>query len=67
MRDRFLKKLVKWSIYFPIVCTCWVGFEYLIEGVVHTSTVDSLVAVLVTYLLIAKEEAEAALKERERG
>ena len=66
MRERFSKRLGKWSIYFPVVCSCWVGFEYLLEGVVHSSIVDSLVAVLVTYLLIAKKEAENALKARER-
>ena len=37
-----------------LVTACWVGFEYITEGIVHSSDVDGFVAVVLSYLITDK-------------
>lgn len=36
------------------VCACWVGLEYILEGVVHSSDVDGIVAIILSYFITDK-------------
>ena len=37
-----------------IVSACWVGFEYTLEGTVHNSDVDGIIAIILSYFITDK-------------
>lgn len=50
MKD-FIKFIPYYIICLLCVSACWVGFEYVIEGAVHTSKVDSIIAMVLSYFI----------------
>ena len=45
---RFYKGFFYFVISLFLVTACWVGLEYVLEGVVHTSEVDGYVAIILS-------------------
>lgn len=52
--DEFLRALYCFFICLLIVSACWVGLEYVLEGVVHSSDVDGAVAVVLSGFITDK-------------
>ena len=53
-----MNTIIKFVIYY-IACllcvsACWVGLEYVLEGAVHSSDVDGLIAIIFSYLITEK-------------
>lgn len=53
-----MRTIIKFAIYY-IACllcvsACWVGLEYILEGAVHSSDVDGLIAVIFSYFITEK-------------
>lgn len=43
-----LRAFICYFICLLIVSACWVGLEYVLEGVVHSSKVDGYVAIVLS-------------------
>ena len=41
-----LMSILLWLAFYFIISLCWVGAEYVFEGVVHTSSIDGYFACL---------------------
>lgn len=52
--EDILKLLVFYIICLLCVSACWVGLEYVLEGAVHSSDVDSVVAIILSYFMAEK-------------
>lgn len=47
-----LDPIVSWLFLYVMIALIWIGAEYVFEGVVHSSYVDSIVnGILATYAL----------------
>ena len=53
MKD-FVRFIFCFFICLFLVTGCWVGFEYLLEGFVHTSKVDGYVAIILSGFIADK-------------
>ena len=51
---RPIKFIIFYIICLIIISACWVGFEYILEGVVHSSDVDGIVAIILSYFITDK-------------
>lgn len=54
MRDLFkkLNPIISWLFIYVMIALMWIGAEYVFEGVVHSSHVDSVVnGLLASYML----------------
>lgn len=49
-----MKKIVCYLICLILVSACWVGLEYILEGAVHSSDVDGIAAVVLSYFITDK-------------
>lgn len=49
--DRILDYLLWFLRAFACVCLIWIGAEYVFEGTVHSSTVDTGVGLALAYLM----------------
>lgn len=49
-----IRKILNYFICLFFVSVCWVGLEYILEGAVHSSDVDSIVAVILSYFVTDK-------------
>lgn len=49
-----MKKIVNYFICLLLVSACWVGLEYLLEGSVHSSDVDGIVAIVLSCFIADK-------------
>ena len=49
-----IKKIIDYFICLLLVSACWVGLEYLLEGTVHSSDVDGVVAIVLSYFITDK-------------
>lgn len=49
-----MKVIVDYFICLLLVSACWVGLEYLLEGTVHNSDVDGIVAIVLSYFITDK-------------
>lgn len=47
-----IMKFFAWLAILWIVTLCWVGAEYVFEGAVHSSSVDSGIAGLLAYQIL---------------
>ena len=52
--SNFLKAACCFLICLLIVSACWVGLEYILEGMVHTSEVDGYVAIVLSGIITDK-------------
>lgn len=52
--DDFVRVVFSFFISLFIVSACWVGLEYILEGAVHSSQVDSYVAVVLSGFIADK-------------
>ena len=52
--NEFLRAAWCFLVCLLIVSACWVGLEYILEGVVHTSEVDGYVAVVLSGFITDK-------------
>lgn len=56
--DKIIEKLcnyfIDYIICLVIVSACWVGLEYILEGVVHSSSVDGFVAIILSAFITDK-------------
>lgn len=50
-----MQYLVKFIVFYILclacVTACWVGLEYILEGEVHSSDVDGIVAIVLSYFI----------------
>ena len=46
--EDFIRALIYFIISSFLVTVCWVGFEYVLEGVAHISVVDRYVAIILS-------------------
>ena len=46
--EKFIRALFYFIISLFLVSACWVGLEYTLEGVVHSSEVDGYVAIILS-------------------
>lgn len=51
---KILKVICCYLACLLIVSSCWVGLEYILEGVVHTSAVDGYVAMVLSGFIVEK-------------
>jgi hypothetical protein len=49
-----LRAIFCYLICLLIVSACWVGLEYILEGIVHTSKVDGYVTVILSGFIADK-------------
>lgn len=49
-----MKKIIDCFICLLLVSACWVGLEYILEGVAHSSDVDGIVAIILSYFITDK-------------
>lgn len=49
-----MKKIINYFICLLLVSACWVGLEYILEGSVHNSDVDGIVAFVLSYFITDK-------------
>jgi hypothetical protein len=49
-----MKKIINYFICLLLVSACWVGLEYTLEGVVHSSDVDGIMAIVLSYFITDK-------------
>lgn len=52
--DKVLKWMYCYFVCLLVVSSCWVGLEYIVEGVVHGSNVDGFIAVVLSYFMTDK-------------
>ena len=52
--DLFRAKIINYFICLILVSACWVGLEYILERAVHSSDVDGIVAVVLSYFITDK-------------
>ena len=48
----FIGKALAWAIVAAIISLCWIGAEWLIEGAVHSSKIDTCVALVLAYYMV---------------
>ena len=36
------------------ITACWIGFEYMLEGEIHSSEVDGIVAIILSWFITDK-------------
>ena len=46
--EKFIRAFFYFIISLFLVSACWVGLEYILEGVVHSSEVDGYVAIILS-------------------
>lgn len=51
-KNNILRNFIRWAALLYVLDLCWVGAEYLYEGVVHSSRVDGLFCALLAYLIM---------------
>ncbi len=61
--SKILKFFFLWLSTSMIIALCWVGAEVVVEGVVHTSKVDSVVCSLLGWYMVR----EVIRDEREKS
>ena len=49
-----MNNILYYIIILFLVSACWVGLEYTLEGVVHSSDVDGFVAMILSYFITDK-------------
>lgn len=49
-----MNKIINYFICLLLVSACWVGLEYALEGAVHSSDVDGIVAIVLSYFITDK-------------
>ncbi len=49
-----MNKIISYFICLLLVSACWVGLEYILEGSVHNSDVDGIVAFVLSYFITDK-------------
>lgn len=49
-----IKKIIDYFICLFLVSACWVGLEHILEGSVHSSDVDGIVAFVLSYFITDK-------------
>lgn len=49
-----MNKIINYFICLFLVSACWVGLEYLLDGAVHNSDVDGIVAFVLSYFITDK-------------
>jgi hypothetical protein len=49
---KFLNKILEFLLYFFLLGLMWVGAEWVFEGAVHTSAVDTVVCALTARLIM---------------
>lgn len=52
--DDFLRAICCYLICLLIVSACWVGLEYILEGVVHSSDVDGMITMILSWFITDK-------------
>lgn len=52
--DRIIKIFCCYIICLIIVSVCWVGLEYILEGVVHSSDVDGMITMILSWFITDK-------------
>ena len=52
--DKILKWMYCYFVCLLVVSSCWVGLEYILEGVVHSSQVDGYVSVVLSCFMADK-------------
>lgn len=52
--ERFFKFIFLYFSCLFFVTACWVGLEYVFEGIVHSSSVDGIIAVALSYFMTDK-------------
>lgn len=52
--ERFIKAICLYTFFLIIISSCWVGLEYVLEGAVHNSEVDGIVAYVLAWLVTDK-------------
>lgn len=60
--EKIIDELCAFLLFFVVVCLCWAGAEYYIEGGVYPSTVDTYVASILA-LYMAKDYTRRIRKE----
>lgn len=49
-----MKRIIDYFICLIIVSACWVGLEYMLEDSVHSSDVDGIIAMILSYFITDK-------------
>ena len=49
-----IKYICFYFICLMFVNACWIGLEYTIDGAVHSSDVDSIIAIVLSYFITDK-------------
>ena len=52
--EKIIKIICCYIVCLIIVSACWVGFEYILEGIVHDSNIDGMVAMLLSWFITDK-------------
>ena len=52
--QKIMNNILYYIIILFLVSACWVGLEYTLEGVVHSSDVDGFVAMILSYFITDK-------------
>lgn len=61
--NKILKYLFLWLSTSMIIALCWVGAEVIVEGVVHSSKVDSVICAMLGWYMVQ----EVMRDEREKS
>ena len=49
-----MKRVICYFVCLFLVSDCWVGLEYILDGAVHSSDVDGIVAIVLSYFITDK-------------
>ena len=49
-----IKVIFKYIFVLIFITVCWVGLEYIFEGAVHTSDIDGVIAMILSYFVTDK-------------
>ena len=52
--EKLIKAVCLYVFFLIIISSCWVGLEYVLEGAVHNSDVDGIVAYLLAWFVTDK-------------
>lgn len=53
---QFFRQLTLFFIFLIVITYAWVGAEYVVEGVVHSSEVDGFIAIVLSSVLAVDVE-----------
>lgn len=51
---KIIQNILRYYYVLLIITVCWIGIEYVVDGVIHSSEADSIIAMVLSYFITNK-------------